>query len=64
MVKDIFPELRLDVLSIQKQIAPNMLCLRDLEVIQSVYIVTHAFVANFISIWMCSFEFSIVTIRF
>ena len=31
---------------------------------ESVYIVTHAFVANFISIWMCSFEFSIVTIRF
>ena len=28
---------------------------------ESVYIVTHAFVANFISIWMCSFEFSIVT---
>ncbi|XP_022791125.1 RANBP2-like and GRIP domain-containing protein 2 isoform X1 [Stylophora pistillata] len=31
MVKDIFPELRLDVPSIEKHIAPNMLCLRDLE---------------------------------
>lgn len=33
MVKDIFQELRLDVPSIEKHITPNMLCLRDLEVI-------------------------------
>ena len=33
MVKDIFPELRLDVPNIEKQIAPNMLCLRDIEVL-------------------------------
>ena len=33
MVKDIFQELRLDVPSIEKHIAPNMLCLRDLEVL-------------------------------
>ena len=32
MVKDIFQELRLDVPSIEKHITPNMLCLRDLEV--------------------------------
>ena len=33
MVKDIFQELRLDVPNIEKHITPNMLCLRDLEVI-------------------------------
>ena len=32
MVKNIFPELRLDVPSIEKHITPNMLCLRDIEV--------------------------------
>ena len=32
MVRDIFQELRLDVPSIEKHITPNMLCLRDLEV--------------------------------
>ena len=32
MVKDIFQELRLDVPNIEKHITPNMLCLRDIEV--------------------------------
>lgn len=36
MVKDIFQELRLDVPSIEKHITPNMLCLRDLEVMLSI----------------------------
>ena len=63
MVKDIFPELRLDVPSIEKHIAPNMLCLRDLEVMQRL-LHGQTIITKLISIWICFFALSVVATGF